>query len=126
MNGFRLILILVVFLSGFGLQAQSVLPPLKPNVVAADLINKALETMEAQYKINPSQALENKMDLYSLASGFLSEPSVIPTTTEYALTSAFLNAEVDRNQIPDTEAFIRFQNRRWNQDFLDLINLVKQ
>ena len=58
MNGFRLILILVVFLSGLGLQAQSVLPPLKPNVVAADLINKALETMEAQYKVLRDNGLE--------------------------------------------------------------------
>ena len=65
------------------------------------------------------------MELYQLAVDFLNEATTIKPTTEYALTSAFLNNEVKWANIDDTLALLHFNHKRWPKEFQDLVNLVK-
>lgn len=118
------ILFLSLFL-GLGLQAQSVLPNLKSNEVSKQLLEVELTNLKTAYNANPSAGIHSKLELYSLAVEFLNEKTDIPRTTSYALTSAFLNHEVNRYGANDTEAFMRFSRKDWRQEYHDLVNLLK-
>lgn len=126
MNGLKFILFFICLLSFSAIKAQkSVLPALKDNQSAKVLITNEISSMAELLKSNPSKDLSDKLDLYKLALEFLDEPSIVKTTTEYAITSAFLNNEVDKTGVPDQIAFERFYKKVWNQNFKDLLNLVK-
>lgn len=126
MNGLKFILFFISLMSVSAISAQkSVLPALKDNQSAKVLITNEISNIAGLLKSNPSKDLTDKLDLYKLALEFLDEPSIIKTTTEYAITSAFLNHEVDRTGVPDQIAFERFYKKVWNQNFIDLLNLVK-
>lgn len=118
-------LFLVCVLVSFSISAQSVLPKLKDNQTAKVAIEKEIDNLNGLFKANQSHELELKIGLYQMAVDFLNEPTIIPPTTDYALTSAFLNTEVINNNILDSEAHVRFQRKQWNQNFIDLVNLVK-
>ncbi len=126
MKVFRLFLAVVVMFLGLHLGAQSVLPPLKQNTVAKPLIEAELARLKQAYQSTPTVAIRSKMNLFTLALEFLNEPTQIPPTTDYALTSAFLNYDVNYNKAEDSEALVHFYHKIWQQDFTDLINLVKQ
>ncbi len=126
MNGLKFILCLFTLISFSSINAQkAVLPALKDNQSAKVLITNEISNIEGSLKSNPSKDLTDKLDLFKLALEFLDEPSIIKTTTEYAITSAFLNNEVDKAGVPDQIAFERFYKKVWNQNFIDLLNLVK-
>ncbi|MBK6546334.1 MAG: hypothetical protein IPG12_13845 [Saprospiraceae bacterium] len=118
-------LFLVCVLVSFSISAQSVLPKLKDNQTAKVAIEKEIDNLNGLFKANQSHELELKIGLYQMAVDFLNGPTIIPPTTDFALTSAFLNTEVINNNILDSEAHVRFQRKQWNQNFIDLVNLVK-
>lgn len=126
MNGFKFILFFICLIVVSSISAQkSVLPPLKDNQSAKVLITNEISNLDGLIKSNPSKNLSDKLDLFKLALEFLDEPSIIKTTTEYALTSAFLNNEVNKTGVEDQVAFNRFYAKNWSQSFIDLVNLVK-
>ncbi|MBK9107882.1 MAG: hypothetical protein IPM92_05745 [Saprospiraceae bacterium] len=118
----------ILFVSLFlvlGLQAQSVLPALKSNEISNQLLEVELTNLKTAYNANPTADIHSKLELYELAFNFLNEKTIIPQTTSYAVTSAFLNHEVNRYGANDTEAFMRFNRKHWRQEFQDLVNLLK-
>lgn len=126
MNGFKFILFIICLIGVSSISAQkTVLPPLKDNQSAKVLITNEISNITGFLKSNPSKDLTDKLDLFKLALEFLDEPSIIKTTTEYALTSAFLNNEVNKTGVEDQVAFNRFYAKNWSQNFIDLVNLVK-
>lgn len=125
MKGIKLVLCTLFLACSFMLQGQSILPALKTNLVATQSIELELENLKTAFSNSPSKAIESKIDLYVWALDFLKEPTQIPPTTDYAITSAFLNHETNWNQANDTEALFRFQRKQWAQEFIDLVNLVK-
>jgi hypothetical protein len=111
MKGLKFVLTLSVAFISLGLSAQqSPFPPLKQNEAAKTLIQRDID---------------RKLDLYQMAVDFLNEPTQIKATTEYALTSAFLNHEVKWNNLSDSDAFMKYRIRQWSKEFQELINLVK-
>ena len=126
MKVFRLLLVAVVLFCGLHLSAQSVLPPLKQNSAAKPLIEAELSKLKQAYQSTPTTEILSKIDLFTLALGFLNEPTQIPPTTDYALTSAFLNHDVNFNKAEDSEAMVHFYHKVWQKEFEDLVNLVKQ
>lgn len=125
MKGPKLLLCAFALLCGFQLIAQSPLPALKSSETSKQLIQSELRNLKAAYDLNRSTQIESKIQLFNLAMEFLNEATVIPPTVDYALTSAFLNHEVNRYNANDTEAFNRFYKKQWKQEFQDLVNLVK-
>ena len=126
MNSFKFFLFAFLLLGASALSAQkTVLPALKDNQSAKSLITDEISNLRATLKSNPSQELKDKLDLFKLALSYLDEPSIIKTTTDYALTSAFLNNEVNKTGVEDQVAFNRFYAKVWSQNFIDLVNLVK-
>jgi hypothetical protein len=125
MKGIKLVLCTFLLGASFLLQGQSILPTLKSNLNAVQSIELELENLKTAFNNSPSKAIESKMDLYVWALDFLKEPTQIPSTTEYAITSAFLNHETNWNGANDSEALFRFQRKQWAQEFTDLVNLVK-
>lgn len=126
MKGFNMLIASIALFFALNLSAQqSVLPALVPNAQAKQRIENEIGNLKQAHQANPSSAISSKIDLFSRAIEFLGEGTIIPPTTEYALTSAFLNHEVDFNQANDSEAFYRFYNKQWKQEFIDLVNLVK-
>lgn len=125
MKGIKLVLCTLFLATAFILQGQSILPPLKSNVNAIQAIEFELNNLKTSYQNSPSKSIESKIDLFVWALDFLKEPTQIPPTTDYAITSAFLNHETNWNKANDTEALFRFQRKQWAQEFNDLVNLVK-
>lgn len=125
MKGIKLVLCTLFLATAFILQGQSVLPPLKSNLNAVQSIEFELDNLKTAFQNSPTKAIESKIDLYVWALDFLKEPTQIPPTTEYAITSAFLNHEANWNGANDSEALFRFQRKQWAQEFIDLVNLVK-
>ncbi|MCC6752606.1 MAG: hypothetical protein IT266_01340 [Saprospiraceae bacterium] len=126
MKGFNMLIASIALFFALNLSAQqSVLPALVPNQMAKQRVENELNNLKQAHIVNPSKAIESKLDLYMKALEFLNEATIIPPTTDYAVTSAFLNHEVDFNQANDSEAFYRFYNKQWKQEFIDLVNLVK-
>ncbi len=127
MKGIKLLLALLIATWSINLDAQqSVLPSLKSNQEAQDLIQREINTLQQIIKLNsPSQEWDKKLDLYQMAMSFLNEPTIIKATTEYALTSAFLNNETKWSNIDDTLALLRYNHKQWSKEFQELINLVK-
>ncbi len=127
MKGIKLLLALLIATWSINLNAQqAVLPQLKGNPIAKDLIQREINTLEIIIKQNsPSHEWDRKLDLYQTAIAFLNEATVIPPTTEYAMTSAFLNNEVKWEGIDDSLALLRFNKKIWPKEFQELINLVK-
>lgn len=127
MKGIKLLLALLIAAWSINLNAQqSVLPQLKDNPAARDLIQREINTLELVIKQNsPSHEWDRKMDLYQTAIMFLNEATINKPTTEYALTSAFLNNEVKWENIDDSLALLRFNKKNWPKEFQELINLVK-
>ncbi len=127
MNSFKFLFFVFALMSFSALSAQkAVLPALKDNLTAQSIIEDEISKLSQTIKSNPSQNLLDKLDLYKMALDYLNEPSQIKTTTSYALTSAFLNNEVNKAGVTDQTAFDRFYAKVWNQNFIDLVNLVKQ
>jgi hypothetical protein len=127
MKGIKLLLALLIATWSINLNAQqSVLPQLKDNPAARDLIQREIYTLELVIKQNsPSHEWDRKLDLYQTAIMFLNEATVNKPTTQYALTSAFLNNEVKWENITDALALLRFNHKQWPKEFQELINLVK-
>jgi hypothetical protein len=126
MKGLKFVLTLSVAFISLGLSAQqSPFPPLKQNEAAKTLIQRDIDYLEQIIKNSPSPDLDRKLDLYQMAVDFLNEPTQIKATTEYALTSAFLNHEVKWNNLSDSDAFMKYRIRQWSKEFQELINLVK-
>lgn len=126
MNILKFFFFTIALMGVSALSAQKVvLPSLKDNLSAKSLITGEISNLRTILKSNPSQNLTDKLDLFELALSYLDEPSIIKTTTEYALTSAFLNYEVNKTGVQDQVAFNRFYAKIWSQDFIDLVNLVK-
>lgn len=121
----RFYILLLSFFWVLGLQAQSVLPNLKSNEISKQLLEVELTNLKTAYNANPTADIHSKLELYALAVEFLNEKTDIPPTTSYAVTSAFLNHEVNRYGANDTEAFMRFNRKHWKQEFQDLVNLLK-
>lgn len=121
----KLLMLIFAMLCGFHLGAQSPLPSLKSSETSKQLLQVELGNLKTAYDNNRSAQIESKIQLYALALEFLNEATVIPSTVDYALTSAFLNHEVNRYQANDTEAFERFYRKQWKQEFQDLVNLLK-
>ncbi|MBK8955510.1 MAG: hypothetical protein IPM34_08140 [Saprospiraceae bacterium] len=125
MKRFSLLFVSFFLFVSVGLQAQSVLPNLKSSEISKQLLGVELDNLKTAFNNNPSDAIESKLELYSLALSFLNEATIIPSTTDYAVTSAFLNHEVNRYGANDTEALMRFQRKHWRQEFNDLVNFLK-
>ncbi len=125
MKGMKLLLTLGIAIWSLGIGAQSPYPPLKQNEAAKILIQKDIDYLEQIIKNSPSPDLDRKLDLYEMAMAILNEPTQIKATTEYALTSAFINHEVKWNNLADSDAYMKYRIRQWSKEFQDLINLVK-
>ena len=106
-------------------KSQSVFPALKDNLTAQTIVREELEFAGEAFKANPSRINERKMDLYMSILDFLNEPTQIRTSTEYALTSGFLNTTVKWDRISDTEAFQLYLTKSWTPDFAYIINKLK-
>ena len=106
-------------------KSQSVFPALKDNLTAQTIVREELEFAGEAYKSNPSPMNERRLDLYMSILDFLNEPTQIRTTTEYAITSAFLNTTVKWDRVSDTEAFQLYLNKSWTGDFAHILNRLK-
>lgn len=106
-------------------KSQSVYPALKDNLTAQTIVREELEFAGEAYKSNPSPLNERRLDLYMSILDFLNEPTQIKPTTEYALTSAFLNTSVKWDRITDTEAFQLYKTKSWTSDFSYILNRLK-
>jgi hypothetical protein len=125
MKGIKLLLALIFATWSLSLSAQNVLPTLKDNQTAQTIIKNEINYLTIALKTNPSGEIESKLDLYQLALINLNEPTQIKPTTEYAITSAFINHEVKWNNLIDTEALMKYRRKQWSKEFLDLLNLLK-
>ncbi|MBK8644154.1 MAG: hypothetical protein IPN15_18685 [Saprospiraceae bacterium] len=106
-------------------KSQSVYPALKDNLTAQTIVREELEFAGEAYKSNPSPLNERRLDLYMSILDFLNEPTQIKTTTEYALTSGFLNTAVKWDRISDSEAFQLYLTKSWTPDFAYILNKLK-
>lgn len=123
---FTKFLILMIFAFGsMALKAQSMFPALKDNQSAKAIVESELEVAAIAYKSNPSPLNERRLELLSSILDFLNEPMKIKPTTEYALTSAYLNTAVKWDNISDSEAFQLFHARQWTPDFSAIVNKLK-
>lgn len=123
---FTKFLILMLFAFGsFALKAQSLFPALKDNQSAKEIVEAELENVAIAYKSNPSPLNERRIELYASILDFLNEPMKIKPSTEYALTSAYLNTSVKWDRISDSEAFQQFHARQWTPDFTAIVNKLK-
>ncbi len=116
--------IIVFMICGMSVFAQS-FPNFKDNKLAQAVLYKEIDKLSVQLKNDPTLNLERKITLYSKALSFLQEPTEIPQTTSYAVTSAFLNSMVEWYNISDTDAYTRLISRNWVPEFTELVNILK-
>lgn len=121
----KLFILAIFALISLTAKSQSVFPALKDNLTAQTIVKEELEIAGEAYKLNPSSSNERRLDLYMSILDFLNEPTQIRTSTEYALTSGFLNTTVKWDRISDTEAFQRYLSKSWTPDFAYIINKLK-
>ena len=121
----KLFFLAIFALSCITVKSQSVYPALKDNLTAQTIVREELEFAGEAYKSNPSPLNERRLDLYMSILDFLNEPTQIKPTTEYALTSAFLNTSVKCDRITDTEAFQLYKTKSWTREFSYILNRLK-
>ena len=117
--------IIVFFICGMVAVHGQSFPNFKDNKLAQAVLYKEIDKLSVQLKNDPTLDLERKITLYSKALSFLQEPTEIPQTTSYAVTSAFLNSMVEWYNISDTDAYTRLISRNWVPEFTELVNILK-
>jgi hypothetical protein len=126
MKNVRNILLLgVLLISTVAFSQSAYYPALKVNNIALAALRIERDNIELQAKLNPSDFLTRKLELYTfMIQSFLE--TTIPVTTDVALNSAYLNVVAAWSGLDDSNALNNLRAKIWPQEFLDLIDTVKK